>query len=106
MIRKRLCVEGEGGSDDRRVLSLLKTFARWVSGPALSEEEREATYQKMLFTLGTRWAWSSACVYVCTYTYTQSGASPTGQCEFSFTKTQLVMDMNRREMERYEEVYR
>ena len=108
MIRKRLCVEGEGGSDDRRVLSLLKTFARWVSGPALSEEEKEATYQKMLFTLGTRWAWSGACVYVYvrTYTYTQSGASPTGQCEFSFTKTQLVMDMNRREMERYEEVYR
>ena len=62
MIRKRLCVEGEGGSDDRRVLSLLKTFVRWVSGPALSEEEREATYQKMLFTLGTRWAWSIACV--------------------------------------------
>ena len=29
-----------------------------------------------------------------------------GQCEFSFTKTQLVMDMNRREMERYEDVYR
>ena len=60
IIRKRLCVEGEGGSDDRRVLSLLKTFVRWVSGPnpnpSLSEEERErerdATYQKMLFTLG------------------------------------------------------
>lgn len=52
VIRKRLCVEGEGGSDDRRVLSLLKTFVRWVSGPSLSEEEREATYQKMLFTLG------------------------------------------------------
>ena len=61
IIRKRLCVEGEGGSDDRRVLSLLKTFVRWASGPnpnpSLSEEERErerdATYQKMVFTLGT-----------------------------------------------------
>ena len=52
VIRKRLCVEGEGGSDDRRLLSLLKTFVRWVNGPTLSEEEREATYQKMLFTLG------------------------------------------------------
>lgn len=38
----------------------------------------------------------------------QNPASPpvSGQCEFSFTKTQLVMDMNRREMERYEKVYR
>ncbi|CAI8016055.1 THO complex subunit 7 homolog [Geodia barretti] len=79
VIRKRLCVEGEGGSDDRRVLSLLKTFVRWAVDSALSLEERDATYQKMLFTLS--------------------------QCEFSFTKTQLVMDMNRREMERYEEVY-
>ena len=52
VIRKRLCVEGEGGSDDRRVLSLLKTFLRWVSDTTLSPEERDATYQKMLFTLG------------------------------------------------------
>lgn len=52
VIRKRLCVEGEGGSDDRRVLSLLKTFIRWASDPALSQEEKDATYQKMLFTLG------------------------------------------------------
>ena len=51
VIRKRLCVEGEGGSDDRRVLSLLKTFARWVGDSALSAEDRDATYQKMLFTL-------------------------------------------------------
>ena len=40
-------------------------------------------------------------VSVCYYLYVILG-----QCEFSFTKTQLVMDMNRREMERYEEVYR
>ena len=51
VIRKRLCVEGEGGSDDRRVLSLLKTFARWAGDSALSPEDRDATYQKMLFTL-------------------------------------------------------
>ena len=51
VIRKRLCVEGEGGSDDRRVLSLLKTFVRWAVDSALSLEERDATYQKMLFTL-------------------------------------------------------
>lgn len=29
-----------------------------------------------------------------------------GQCEYSFTKTEQVMEMNRREMERYEMVYR
>lgn len=55
VIRKRLCVEGEGGSDDRRVLSLLKTFIRWASDPTLSQEEKDATYQKMLFTLGMWW---------------------------------------------------
>ena len=45
----------------------------------MTEEEGEATYQKMLFTLG--------------------------QCEFSFTKTQMILEMNKREMERYEQVY-
>lgn len=29
-----------------------------------------------------------------------------GQCEYSFMKTEQVMEMNRREMERYEMVYR
>ena len=54
VIRKRLCVEGEGGSDERRILSLLKTFVRWASDSELPQEEREATYQKMLFTLSER----------------------------------------------------
>ena len=52
MMRKRLAVEGDGGGDDRRVMSLLKTFVRWCNSNALSDEESEATYQKMLFTLG------------------------------------------------------
>ena len=98
MIRKRLCVEGEGGSDDRRVLSLLKTFVRWAGDSTLSAEERDATYQKMLFTL-SGWSGVSSVRPI-------TPVSTAGQCEFSFTKTQLVMDMNRREMERYEEVYR
>ena len=51
MIRKRLAVEGEGGGDDRWVMSLLKTFARWCSGQR-ADEGSKATYQKMLFTLG------------------------------------------------------
>ena len=51
-MRKRLAVEGDGGGDDRRVMSLLKTFVRWCNSKGLSDEESEATYQKMLFTLG------------------------------------------------------
>ena len=53
-MRKRLAVEGDGGGDDRRVMSLLKTFVRWCNTKGLSDEESEATYQKMLFTLGIR----------------------------------------------------
>ena len=52
VMRKRLAVEGDGGGDDRRVMSLLKTFVRWCNSKGLSDEESEATYQKMLFTLG------------------------------------------------------
>ena len=52
VMRKRLAVEGEGGGDDRRVMSLLKTFVRWCNSKGLTDEENEATYHKMLFTLG------------------------------------------------------
>ena len=52
MMRKRLTVEGDGGSDDKRIMSFVKTFIRWCQATSLSEEEVEATYQKMLFTLG------------------------------------------------------
>ena len=52
MIRKRLTVERDGGSDDKRVMSPVKTFVRWVHS-SQSEDEMEATYQKMLFTLST-----------------------------------------------------
>ena len=51
-MRKRLTVEGDGGSDDKRIMSLVKTFVRWAQSTSLSEEEMDATYQKMLFTLG------------------------------------------------------
>ncbi len=52
IMRKRLTVEGDSGSDDRRIISLVKTFTRWLKSSSLSEEEMDATYQKMLFTLG------------------------------------------------------
>ncbi len=52
LMRKRLAVEGDSGQDDRRIMSLLKMFVRYCSNGQLSEEESEATHQKMLFTLG------------------------------------------------------
>ena len=52
IIRKRLTVEGDSGQDDRRLTGLLKTFLKWCAADSLSEEENEATFQKMLFTLG------------------------------------------------------
>lgn len=52
VIKKRLAVEGDGGGDDRRIMSLVKTFVRWCNSEQLGDEESEATYQKMLFTLG------------------------------------------------------
>ena len=39
VIRKRLLIEGDGGSDDRRINSLLKCFIRWANG-ADPEEDR------------------------------------------------------------------
>ena len=52
IMRKRLTLEGDGGSDDKRIMSLVKTFVRWSQLTGLSEEDVDATYQKMLFTLG------------------------------------------------------
>ena len=52
VMRKRLTMEGDGGSDDKRIMSLVKTFVRWAQSTSLSEDEIDATYQKMLFTLG------------------------------------------------------
>lgn len=54
VMRKRLTVEGDGGNDDKRIMSLVKTFLRWAQSNSLNEEEIDATYQKMLFTLGKK----------------------------------------------------
>lgn len=79
VIRKRLLFEGEGTSgDDKRINALLKTFMRWCNAKDSGVEESETTYQKMLFTLS--------------------------QVEFSFEKTQMVMEMNRQEMTQYKEL--
>ncbi|XP_070558274.1 THO complex subunit 7 homolog [Ptychodera flava] len=80
IIRKRLLIDGDvGGGDDRRISSLLKTFTKWCQSSG-SDEECTAAYQRMLSTIS--------------------------QCEFSMAKTQMVYDMNQREMTKYEQIYK
>ena len=38
VIQKRLTVEGDGGIDDKRIMSLVKTFSRWVQSSHTGEE--------------------------------------------------------------------
>lgn len=52
IIRKRLIIEGDSGQDDRRITNLMKTFLKWCDTKNITDEDNEATYQKMLFTLG------------------------------------------------------
>ncbi|XP_077983819.1 THO complex subunit 7 homolog [Glandiceps talaboti] len=79
IIRKRLLIDGDGGGDDRRISNLLKTFTKWCQSSG-SEEECTGTYKRMLSTLA--------------------------QCEFSMAKTQMVYDMNLKEMTKYEQIYK
>ncbi|NWZ61166.1 THOC7 protein, partial [Acrocephalus arundinaceus] len=78
VIRKRLLIDGDGAGDDRRINLLVKSFIKWCNSG--SQEEGYLQYQRMLSTLS--------------------------QCEFSMGKTLLVYDMNLREMENYEKIYK
>ncbi|KAM4818320.1 PREDICTED: THO complex subunit 7 homolog [Dipodomys ordii] len=78
VIRKRLLIDGDGAGDDRRINLLVKSFVKWCNSG--SHEEGYGQYQRMLSTLS--------------------------QCEFSMGKTLLVYDMNLREMENYEKIYK
>ncbi|KAM3846914.1 THO complex subunit 7 isoform 1-T3 [Vipera latastei] len=78
VIRKRLLIDGDGAGDDRRINLLVKSFVKWCHSG--SQEEGYTQYQRMLSTLS--------------------------QCEFSMGKTLLVYDMNLREMENYEKIYK
>ena len=46
-------------------------------------------------------------VFVCAYSFDDPVPNIlcAGQCEYSFSKTHVIMEMNKKEMERYEEVY-
>ncbi|XP_043933924.1 THO complex subunit 7 homolog isoform X1 [Protopterus annectens] len=78
VIRKRLLIDGDGAGDDRRINLLVKTFFKWCNSG--SHEEGYSQYERMLGILA--------------------------QCEFSMGKTLLVYDMNLREMENYEKIYK
>lgn len=52
IIRRKLLIEGDGGSDDKRITNLLKTFIKWSSSTnADSAEDRNITYQRILSQL-------------------------------------------------------
>ncbi|XP_078678061.1 THO complex subunit 7 homolog isoform X1 [Branchiostoma floridae x Branchiostoma belcheri] len=78
IIRKRLLIDGDGIGDDKRVSTLMKTFMKWCNTPG-SEEESNATYQRMLAQLA--------------------------QCEHAMEKTQLIHNMNIHEINNYEQLY-
>ncbi|XP_006001172.1 THO complex subunit 7 homolog [Latimeria chalumnae] len=78
VIRKRLLIDGDGAGDDRRINLLFKAFIKWCNSG--TQEEGCSQYQRNLCTLS--------------------------QCEFSMGKTLLVYDMNLREMENYEKIYK
>uniref|UniRef100_A0A8C5KY24 THO complex subunit 7 homolog n=1 Tax=Jaculus jaculus TaxID=51337 RepID=A0A8C5KY24_JACJA len=78
VIRKHLLIDGDGAGDDRRINLPVKSFIKWCNSG--SQEEGYSQYQCMLSTLY--------------------------QCEFSVGKTLLIYDMNLREMENYEKIYK
>ncbi|XP_071486715.1 THO complex subunit 7 homolog [Diadema antillarum] len=78
VIRKRLLIEGESGGDDRRISNLLKTFIKWCDTDQ-SSDESTVTYQKMQMMLA--------------------------QVDFAMERTQLIHQMNIKEMSNYEELY-
>jgi len=71
VIRKRLMVDGDGGGDERRLTALMKLYIKWCR----TTDVDHSTHQRMLSFL------------------TQS--------ECSITKSSLVYEMNRQQMEKY-----
>merc|ERR1712002_81876 len=69
---------GDGGGDDKRISTLLKSFIKWTSSSE-SPEESERTYEKLQSQLAA--------------------------VEFNFAKANLVYGMNVKENDNYEELY-
>ncbi|XP_065831617.1 THO complex subunit 7 homolog [Oscarella lobularis] len=79
IIRRRLLYDGDGSGDDRRLTTFLRTFIKWCNSDA-SPEEQSSQYQRLLVTLS--------------------------QCDFAMAKTDMVCEMNEKELERYETIYK
>ena len=47
IIKRKLLIEGDGGNDDRRINSLLKTFIKWCQ----SSESADERFYFLLFFL-------------------------------------------------------
>ncbi|XP_061179231.1 THO complex subunit 7 homolog [Saccostrea echinata] len=77
IIKRRLLYEGDGGNDDKRINSLLKTFIRWCNSSE-SPEENSLGFERMMATLT--------------------------QCEHTMEKSLLVYNMNTREQENYNQL--
>jgi len=78
VIKKRLLIDGDGGCDDKRISTLLKSFIKWTAASE-SKEEGERTFEKLQSQLAA--------------------------VEFNFAKANLVYGMNVKENENYEELY-
>ncbi|XP_062579333.1 THO complex subunit 7 homolog [Saccostrea cucullata] len=77
IIKRRLLYEGDGGNDDKRINSLLKTCIRWCNSSE-SPEENSLGFERMMATLT--------------------------QCEHTMEKSLLVYNMNTREQENYNQL--
>ncbi|XP_056001384.1 THO complex subunit 7 homolog [Ostrea edulis] len=74
IIKRRLLYEGDGGNDDKRINSLLKTFIRWCHSSE-SQQENALGLERMMASLM--------------------------QCEHTMEKSMLVHTMNTREQDNY-----
>ncbi|KAI0207152.1 complex subunit 7-like protein [Lamellibrachia satsuma] len=77
IIKRKLLIEGDGGNDDRRVSSLLKTFLKWCDSSETPDESNNSV-QRMLATVA--------------------------QCELAMEKSRHVYEMNQQEQAHYQEL--
>ncbi|CAH1784822.1 unnamed protein product [Owenia fusiformis] len=77
IIRRRLLIEADGGNDDKRISSLLRTFVKWTSSPE-HDDDSHTNYQRMLASLT--------------------------QCEYAVEKSHAIYQMNTREQQNYEKL--
>lgn len=78
IIRRKLLIDGDGLGDDRRIVTLMRTFIKWCSSDD-DESEMMLTYERMIAMLA--------------------------HCESIMVKSRLTSAMYQAEMQNYEELY-